>query len=203
MISACAEELEEESLSGDGRETLEAIQKESQRMNKIISQLLVLTRGYEGRYHLNKERLPLREAAGSVLEELNDAAAAQKISLFNQVPEGMEVWADQSLLTQLLINLAGNAVKYGKQGGWVIVRAAQERGTCVLTVSDNGIGMSPEELEHIFERFYRADKARDRSGSGLGLSIAQWIVHLHGGKITARSQLGKGSQFTVELPLPG
>lgn len=203
VISACAEELEEESLSGDGRETLEAIQKESQRMNKIISQLLVLTRGYEGRYHLDKERLPLREAVGSVLEELNDAAAAQKISLFNQVPEGMEVWADQSLLTQLLINLAGNAVKYGKQGGWVIVRAAQERGTCVLAVSDNGIGMSPEELEHIFERFYRADKARDRSGSGLGLSIAQWIVYLHGGEITAQSQPGKGSQFTVELPLPG
>ena len=172
-------------------------------MNKIISQLLVLTRGYEGRYHLDKERLPLREAVGSVLEELNDAAAAQKISLFNQVPEGMEVWADQSLLTQLLINLAGNAVKYGKQGGWVIVRAAQERGTCVLTVSDNGIGMSQEELEHIFERFYRADKARDRSGSGLGLSIAQWIVHLHGGEIAAQSQPGKGSQFTVELPLPG
>lgn len=85
----------------------------------------------------------------------------------------------------------------------MIVRAAQERGTCVLTVSDNGIGMSPEELEHIFERFYRADKARDRSGSGLGLSIAQWIVHLHGGEITAQSQLDKGSQFTVELPLPG
>ena len=203
VISACAEELEEESLSGDGWETLEAIQKESQRMNKIISQLLALTRGYEGRYHLDKERLPLREAVGSVLEELNDAAAAQKISLFNHVPEGMKVWADQSLLTQLLINLAGNAVKYGKQGGWVIVRAAQERETCVLTVSDNGIGMSPEELEHIFERFYRADKARDRSGSGLGLSIAQWIVHLHGGEIAAQSQPGKGSQFTVELPLPG
>lgn len=94
VISACAEELAGEPLSEDGRETLEAVQKESQRMNKIISQLLVLTRGYEGRYHLEKERLPLREAVGSVLEELNDAAAAQKISLFNQVPEGMEVWAD-------------------------------------------------------------------------------------------------------------
>lgn len=200
VISACAEELAEEPLSEDGRETLEAVQKESQRMNKIISQLLVLTRGYEGRYHLDKERLPLREAVGSVLEEMKELAAAQGISLFNQVPEGMEVWADQSLLTQLLINLVGNAVKYGKQGGWVIIRAAQEKGSCVLTVSDNGIGMSPEELEHIFERFYRADKARDRSGSGLGLSIAQWIVHLHGGEITAQSQPGKGSQFTVALP---
>lgn len=188
VISACAEELAEEPLSEDGR------------MNKIISQLLVLTRGYEGRYHLDKERLPLREAVGSVLEELAEPAAAQGISLFNQVPAEIEVWADQSLLTQLLINLVGNAVKYGKQGGWVIIRASQEREDCVLTVSDNGIGMSPEELEHIFERFYRADKARDRSGSGLGLSIAQWIVHLHGGEITAQSQLGKGSQFTVALP---
>lgn len=116
------------------------------------------------------------------------------------MPAEIEVWADQSLLTQLLINLVGNAVKYGKQGGWVIIRASQEREDCVLTVSDNGIGMSPEELEHIFERFYRADKARDRSGSGLGLSIAQWIVHLHGGEITAQSQPGKGSQFTVALP---
>ena len=172
-------------------------------MNKIISQLLVLTRGYEGRYHLDKERLPLREAVGSVLEEMKELAASRGITLFNQVPEGMEVWADQSLLTQLLINLVGNAVKYGKQGGWVIVRAAQERGRSALTVSDNGIGMSPEELEHIFERFYRADKARDRSGFGLGLSIAQWIVHLYGGEIAAQSQPGKGSQFTVELPWPG
>ena len=200
VISACAEELAGEPLSGDGRETLEAVQKESQRMNKIISQLLVLTRGYEGRYRLEKERLPLREAVGSVLEELAEPATAQGISLFNQVPAEIEVWADQSLLTQLLINLVGNAVRYGTKGGWVIIRASQEREDCVLTVSDNGIGMSPEELEHIFERFYRADKARDRSGSGLGLSIAQWIVHLHGGEITAQSQPGKGSQFTVELP---
>ena len=168
-------------------------------MNKIISQLLMLTRGYEGRIHLEKETLEFRNLVGSVMEELSESAAASEIRLLNQVPQGCTIFADQSLLTQLLINLIGNSIKYGVMSGKVTVRAAASETGCTFTVSDNGIGMQPEELDHIFERFYRADKARDRSGFGLGMPIVKWIVELHGGDIRVASEAGKGTQVTVTV----
>lgn len=200
VISACAEDLRGSVHDSESVQSLAAIQKESSRMNKIISQLLLLTRGYEGRYHVEKETLEFHEVVGSVMDELSEIAAASQIQLFNKVPESSAVYADQSLMTQLLINLIGNSIKYGVQGGRVTVRASNSEGSCTFTISDNGIGMKQDELEHIFERFYRADKARDRSGSGLGLSIAKWIVDLHNGKISVSSDYGKGTQVTVVLP---
>lgn len=182
--------------------SLSAIQKESQRMNKIISQLLLLTRGYEGRYHLEKESLELREVIGSVLEELSEMADAAQIQLLNKVPENFILYADQSLLTQLLINLISNSIKYGVAGGRTVIRAAYSKQGCVLSVSDNGIGMSPEDAKHAFERFYRADKARDRSGSGLGLSIAKWIAEIHQGEIAIHSELQKGTEVVTVFPFP-
>lgn len=199
VISACAEELEAGLSAGEAAQSLAAIRRESARMNKIISQLLMLTRGYEGRIHLEKETLEFRNLVGSVMEELSESAAASEIRLLNQVPQGCTIFADQSLLTQLLINLIGNSIKYGVMGGKVTVRAAASETGCTFTVSDNGIGMQPEELDHIFERFYRADKARDRSGFGLGMPIVKWIVELHGGDIRVASEAGKGTQVTVTV----
>lgn len=200
VISACAEDLKRNVKGSESGQSLEAIQKESSRMNKIISQLLLLTRGYEGRYHVEKETLDLHEVVGSVMAELAEIAASSQIQLFNKVPENSVIYADQSLMTQLLINLIGNSIKYGVQGGKVTVRASNPEASCTFTISDNGIGMKEDELEHIFERFYRADKARDRSGSGLGLSIVKWIVELHNGKISVSSEYGKGTQVTVVIP---
>ena len=116
VISACAEDLNESVKGSESRQSLEAIQKESSRMNKIISQLLLLTRGYEGRYHVEKETLELHEVVGSVMEELSEVAADSQIQLFNKVPEDSVIYGDQSLMTQLLINLIGNSIKYGVQG---------------------------------------------------------------------------------------
>lgn len=200
VISACAEDLTGSVKDSESRQSLEAIQKESARMNKIISQLLLLTCGYEGRYHVERETLEFHEVVGSVMDELSEMAADSQIQLFNQVPEDSVIYADQSLMTQLLINLIGNSIKYGVQGGKVIVRASNSEETCTFTVLDNGIGIKADELEHIFERFYRADKARDRSGSGLGLSIVKWIVELHNGEISVSSEYGKGTQVTVSIP---
>ncbi len=200
VISACAEELQKDLPQGEAMEPVAAIQRESARMHKILSQLLLLTRGYEGRYHLEREVFPLREVVASVMEELAETAAASRIRLFNQVPEEVSLYADQSLTTQLLINLIGNSIRYGRERGKVVVRAFLTQTQCTFTVSDDGIGIQEDQLPHIFERFYRADPARDRSGSGLGLSIVQWIVSLHNGQITVHSTYGQGTLVTVALP---
>ena len=200
VISACAEELQKDLPQGEAVEPVAAIQRESARMHKILSQLLLLTRGYEGRYHLEREVFPLRDVVASVMEELAETAAASRIRLFNQVPEEVSLYADQSLTTQLLINLIGNSIRYGRERGKVVVRASLAQTQCTFTVSDDGIGIQEDQLPHIFERFYRADPARDRSGFGLGLSIVQWIVSLHNGQITVHSTYGQGTLVTVALP---
>ena len=167
-------------------------------MHSIIAQLLALTRGYEGKYRLEREEVPLRDMVADVLAELTEEAAANEISLTEQVPEEIRLSADQSLMTQLLLNLVENGIKYGKPGGTVAVRAAEQDGHILLTVRDDGIGIEEKDLPRIFDRFYRADRARDRSGSGLGLSIVKWIVELHGWSIQAASKPGQGTVFTIQ-----
>jgi signal transduction histidine kinase len=104
----------------------------------------------------------------------------------------------------MLLNLVTNAIKYTPQGGTVALSLAQEDGSVVFTVSDTGIGIAPGDLPHIFDRFWRADPARSRTGerpgTGLGLSITKWIAEAHGGSITVQSRPGRGSVFTVRLP---
>ena len=107
--------------------------------------------------------------------------------------------ADQSLMTQLLLNLVENGIKYGKTGGMVAVSALEQDGHILLTIQDDGIGIGEKDLPRIFDRFYRADQARDRSGSGLGLSIVKWIVELHGLEIQVESERGKGTRFTIQI----
>ncbi len=112
------------------------------------------------------------------------------------------VIGDRLKLRQLLLNLVDNGVKYTPEGGEMRISLERDDGRFKLRVMDNGIGIAPEDQPHIFDRFFRVDKARSREagGSGLGLSICKWIVEAHGGEITLESELGKGSIFTVTLP---
>ncbi len=113
--------------------------------------------------------------------------------------------ADRSRLRQLLQNLLSNAIKYTSAGGEVWIGSALEDGNVVLTVRDSGMGIAPGDLEHIFDRFWRADPARSRTGSrpgaGLGLAICKWTAEAHGGSIEVQSKPGRGTTFTVALPL--
>ena len=126
------------------------------------------------------------------------------------------VRGDAERLRQLVVNLLLNGLRFTPPGGRVTVRCRRDRGQAVVAVADTGVGIAPEDLPHIFERFYRADPARGRAGSasgsldrdrtigggaGLGLPIARWIAEAHGGSITVQSEPGKGSVFTVRLPL--
>lgn len=182
------------------RENLLMIKKENAKMTKMISQLLLLSRGYEGRQHFEPEDILLSDMAESVMEEFAGEAKEKSMEFHNVIAGQTLIYADQSLFTQLLVNLIGNAVKYGKRGGNIWIGVRREGNSAKLYVRDDGMGISKEDREHIFERFYRADKARDRSGSGLGLSIAKWIVEMHGGQISVESRPGEGTVFYVTLP---
>ena len=197
VITACTEDAlatEDESIRN---ENLRVIQKENQHMTKMLSQLLMLSRGYEGRCHFQPEELGLYDMVESVSESLASMAATKSIQIHNQISEQQLIYADQSLFTQLLVNLLENAIKYGNENGNIWVTLEKTGDGLALCVADDGIGISEEDLPQIFERFYRADKARDRKGSGLGLAIVKWIVELHNGKITVESKLGKGTKIMV------
>jgi signal transduction histidine kinase len=128
------------------------------------------------------------------------------VALDVSVADGMEIRGNADQLHQLVVILVDNALRYTPEGGRVTVDARRIDGSAVVAVSDTGIGIDPDALEHVFERFYRADDARTRAfgGSGLGLSIAEQLVTGHGGRIAAESTPGRGSTFTVSLPLgPG
>jgi signal transduction histidine kinase len=115
----------------------------------------------------------------------------------------VQVVGDEARLIQLLMNLLSNALTYTGAGGKVTLRVTATGSDAQLTVSDTGIGIAPEHIAHIFERFYRVDTARSRAtgGTGLGLSIAEWVVRMHHGTIHVESQPGQGSTFIVQLPL--
>lgn len=198
VIMAYAENLAAHAPDREAKEQASAILTESRRMHSIIAQLLALTRGYEGKYQLSLEEITLAEMVSDVLAELMEAAAGG-ITLIEQVPPRIQLSADQSLMTQLLLNLVENGIKYGKTGGTVAVSALEQDGHVLLTIQDDGIGIGEKDLPHIFDRFYRADQARDRSGSGLGLSIVKWIVEFHGWTIQAASEPGRGTRFTIQI----
>jgi len=198
VITACTEDALHTDNSEIINENIRVIQKENQRMTKMLSQLLMLSRGYEGRYHFQPEKLGLYDMVESVSESLTAIASVKKIEIHNQIAEQQMIYADQSLFTQLLVNLVENAIKYGKEEGNIWITFKKDESRYRLSIRDDGIGISEEDLPKIFERFYRADKARDRNGSGLGLAIVKWIVTLHGWKISVKSEVGKGTEIIVE-----
>jgi signal transduction histidine kinase len=127
------------------------------------------------------------------------------ITVTSQIPSTpIPMAVDRHRIREMLLNLVTNAIKYTPQSGTVALSLAQEDGSVMFTVADTGIGIAPGDLPHIFDRFWRADPARsrtgDRPGTGLGLSITKWIAEAHGGSITVQSRPGRGSVFTVRLP---
>ncbi len=200
VITACVEDAlctDDDSII---QENLRIIQTENQRMRKMLSQLLMLSRGYEGRCHIDPEKIYPHEMIDSVAEALMTEIEKKSIHIHNEIPEAFALYADQSLFTQLLVNLVENAVKYGNENGNIWLSASSDSKSSLLHVRDDGIGIGREDLPYVFERFYRADKARDRNGSGLGLSIVKWIAQLHGGGISVESRLGEGTVFTITMP---
>ena len=181
---------------------LQTIQRNSERLQFLIEDLLTISELESGRITMNLQSVRLRSLVDRVLEDFKTQAGARHVELKNDVPD-LTAFADSDRLQQVLGNLIGNAIKYGRSNGHVGVSGNLLNGTAIeLCVQDDGPGIPAESLERVFERFYRADKARSREqgGTGLGLSIVKHIVQSHGGKVWAKSDLGKGAAFYFTLP---
>lgn len=182
---------------------LEIIDKHANRLTLLIDDLLLLARLDSGRMELNLQPVALRNAAQEALDDAALIAQARDVRLENNVPEGVVADADPDRLRQVLANLIDNAIKYGRAGGRVALGGRiLDRGRVKITVSDDGPGIPLEAKTRIFERFYRADKARSREqgGTGLGLAIVKNVVQAHGGDVRVESVPGKGTEFFITLP---
>ncbi|MBM7582665.1 signal transduction histidine kinase [Caldicoprobacter guelmensis] len=185
------------------REFLEDINSEIDRLNAIINDLLTLVKIDTEGEQLKQEPVDLVELVDSTVKGLQILAHHKNIRLETFYDDHLTVYGDAVKLRQVVSNIVDNAIKYTPEGGRVTVEVYKGVENAVIKVSDTGIGIPAKDLPHIFERFYRVDKARSRAtgGTGLGLSIAQKIVLQHGGNIRVVSEEGKGSTFYVELPL--
>ena len=193
---------DESTLSSFARETLADMQHEVKYMTNLTAALLTLARSDENGISLTLQKTNFAALLSGVCAKMRPLAEQKGLALVQQAPEELFVQADKDKLEQLVIILIDNAIKYS-DSGTITAQLSAEGGQAVLKVLDEGIGISTGEAEYIFERFYRVDKARSRAagGFGLGLSIARWIAQKHGGSITAAPRPGKGSVFTVRLPL--
>jgi signal transduction histidine kinase len=189
-------------MGGADPTSLDAIQSEAERMSRLVGDLLLLAQADSGNLPLARDRVELDTLLLEVFREAQMLAAGVHVSI-GEIDQAVVI-GDRDRLKQLLLNLVSNAVTYTPEGGRVTLGLARVNEFARIAVSDTGVGIPPDELPHIFDRFYRVDKARSRlmGGAGLGLSIAQRIAHLHGGRLEAMSEgEGKGTTFCVWLPL--
>lgn len=192
--------------TADQTQAANIIYSEAERMGRMVAQLLDLAKIESGQLQLNRSPVDLAEVGQVVRQNLLPRAQANQIHLTIETQPAPPVWGDYDRLMQVVSNLVENGLNHTPEGGrvHVAVRPYNDQ-TVELTVHDTGKGMSPEQLTRIFERFYQVDKSRTREGgrvgSGLGLSIVQELVLRHNGRIQAQSEVGKGSRFTVRLPI--
>ena len=195
--------LSKERTSDDYRKSLETISQESDYMSSVIGKLLFLARSDAGKEQLNFEDIELKELITGLSANIEALAQDKGIKFTVDAKEDLTVSGDKVKLRQLFINILENAVRYTPADGNISVSLVEKDSNAVVSISDTGIGIPPEHLSHIFERFYRVDKARARAdgGVGLGLAIAKIITESHKGKIEVESEVGKGTTFKISIPL--
>lgn len=195
--------LDSKATKEDRLEAIQSINRQSRKMNKLLSELLTLARSDNKTEVLEKEPFDICELAEMVLAEQESAAKAKNISLKLEADNAVMIRADQTQIMRVFINLVSNAIKYGKDGGNVTVSIEDTGNEHVLCkVTDDGIGIAKEDLNRIWNRFYRVDAARTTdfgSSMGLGLPMVKSIIESHGGTVSAESVLGEGSVFSFTI----
>ncbi len=202
IIAQCEYALEQLELEAETEQLLDVILRQARKMSGLISQLLALARADRAAENIQLELFDFSLMLEMIVAEQALVAREKGLELTEEISPDIQVQADQTLLTRLVLNLVDNAIKFTNRGGWIKVSLKQEGREAVLTVADNGIGIAAADLGQIWQRFYRAASARSgSSGSGLGLAMVQWIAEQHGGQLAVKSQPGQGSSFTFTLPL--
>jgi two-component system, OmpR family, phosphate regulon sensor histidine kinase PhoR len=205
-IKGYAEALLDENLESSPKaaEFLKVIDRHAGRMEKIVADLLLLSQIESPARSLRKEPIGVTELLQSALDSVRSLGEAKEQVLEWRCPGEIPPFsADPQKIHQMLVNLLQNAINYTPEKGRIVLEAGRGEGGVLFSVADTGIGIPAEDVPRIFERFYRVDKGRSRElgGTGLGLSIVKHIAEAHGGKVSVESELGKGSRFTVKLPL--
>lgn len=182
------------------QESIEAIQNEARSMQDLVEKLLFLSRHDKKTLKLTKKKFNMRPVVEDMVRETRLVAANRTIN--SPILEDVAVYGDKQALKQAIRVFIDNAVKYTREGDEITILCQKVNGDCVVTVQDTGIGMTRQDVDHIFDRFYRSDYVRNQniSGHGLGLSLAKLIILAHTGKIKVRSQFTKGTSFIITLP---
>lgn len=193
-------EMDAEATPDEYRELLGTIKTQTERLTRLSEDLLLLTN--DDGAHVEKEPVDLSELGMEVLSQLTPLAAARNVKLVPVMSAGVEVETSPDLMYRCVLNLVDNAIKYSGDGSTVTLAVRAGQGGGVVQVADNGVGIAPEDLPRVFDRFYRTDKGRSRreGGTGLGLSIVKELVESLGGTVQAESAPGRGTSFTVSLP---
>jgi len=181
-------------------EAIAAMLKSTERLSRLVDQLLELSQFESGAIRLDRQIFQATEVVGAVVSEISPVGS--NVRIVAELDEGLAFTGDPERIHEVLTNLLTNAIRHSPAGGEVRVRGAPSAGGVRFEVSDDGAGIPPDEIERIFDRFYRVDAARgsNSGGAGLGLAIARSIVELHGGSIRAESRLPAGCRIIFELP---
>jgi len=187
----------------DFQQTLVSILEEINRISRIVEDLFILSKSDIGEVRLEMKALRLDRLIEETVSQIELLATGKQVSLTVDPTEASTILGDPDRLRALLLNLIENAVRYTPPGGRIALALRQEKSEAILTISDTGIGIPEADLPKVFDRFHRSDNARamNPKGSGLGLSICQWIVMSQGGEISVTSVVGQGTTFCVRLPL--
>jgi signal transduction histidine kinase len=200
LMQAALLRRRESELGPSTRKPSEAIERAAKRMNDLIQDLLDVTRMEAGRLSIEPSRMPVRQLVSDALESQGPLASSCSIELRQQVEGDLpEVWADRDRLLQTFENLIGNALKFTDRAGRITVGASPRDGQVLFWVSDTGVGIDPEDVPHLFDRFWQAPGTR-RQGAGLGLPIVKGIVEAHGGRIWIESKPGRGTTVFFTIP---
>jgi heavy metal sensor kinase len=190
--------LAQQRTPGEYKQALIDLAEEASRLRKLTEELLFLARS-DGHRAASYEPVNLSTLLEDIADSLRPAAKDKGLELVCHIPEGLTLAGDSDSLIRMFVNLLGNAIKYTTQGQITVSPAQTINEFIEIAIADTGIGIAPEHLPHIFDRFYRADKSRATSGAGLGLAIALSIAQAHGGTIQVESEIGEGTVFTVQL----
>lgn len=189
----------------EAKESMEVINRQAEKMSALINQLLFFSRAEQGRINLNYEKFDIIKATEEIVNESRVISKEKniRINIENSLKNKSEISADKILFSRAVQNIIQNAITYGRENGYINIKIYENSDYFAIETEDNGIGISQENIDKIWDRFYQADEARTgkkEGGMGLGLSMVKWITEKHGGYAKVKSSLNKGSVFTLYFP---